>query len=214
MTLTQIIYEAAEGIVGQETVLNQLDAVMGDGEHGSNMKKCFRAVQESLPGWEGKSQKQILDQTGVKLLTSGGGTATTLLGFFLKKTAGALPESGMYDGAVLASALEQALTAALEKSKAKAGDKTMMDALIPCVRMFSDEIRGGKEVPEAVKNAAQAAREGAEATAAMVAKRGRGLYVGERGVGTRDPGAVSVSLLAETVSRCVNKKSEELSGDC
>lgn len=208
MMLLEIIDQTAEKIKGQEVELNELDAVMGDGEHGSNMKKCFQAVQDSLLDWKEKNEKEILNLTGTKLLTAGGGTATTLIGFFLRRVAIALPESGPYEAESIAEALKQALDAVLEKSRAKEGDKTMMDALIPCVQTFNRAVEHGCSIPEAMEQSARAASEGAKATANMIAKKGRGLYVGERGIGTADPGAVSVSLIAESVSHCVNSEWE------
>lgn len=82
MRLLEILNRVADTITAQEERLNQLDAVMGDGEHGSNMKKCFRTVQENLSLWENETETDILKKAGSKLLTAGGGTATTLIGFF------------------------------------------------------------------------------------------------------------------------------------
>ncbi len=204
MRLLEILNRVADTITAQEERLNRLDAVMGDGEHGSNMKKCFRTVQENLSLWENETETDILKKAGSKLLTAGGGTATTLIGFFLRKTAENLNEEYIYDPKHVADALNYALDAVSEKSKAKMGDKTMMDALIPCIHAFSEMIENGESAAKATEKAAAAAKTGAAATAGMVGKRGRGLYVGERGIGTEDPGAVSISLIAETVSSCIS----------
>ncbi|MDO4344346.1 MAG: dihydroxyacetone kinase subunit DhaL [Eubacteriales bacterium] len=202
--LIKMIEAAARKIEANEAYLNELDAVMGDGEHGSNMKKCFEAVREALPAWEGQPEAQILKNAGMKLLTAGGGTATTLLGFFTVKAAGCVQERENLkqnpDTKEIAAILNAALEATQEKSKAQPGDKTMMDAMIPAVKAFDQAAGEGCTVEEALRACAEAAAEGMEATKQMVAKRGRGFYVGERGVGTPDPGAVSVALITSAFS--------------
>lgn len=203
MTLLEIIETVAQKIADSESYLNELDAVMGDGEHGSNMKKCFGAVREMLPSWKGQSDIQILKNTGMKLLTAGGGTATTLLGFFVQRLANGAQGKGRLDVKQIADILQTALASVVQKSQAQEGDKTMMDALIPGVCAFAEAAEQECSLKLAMEAAARAAEEGAKATSQMVARRGRGLYVGERGLGTPDPGAVSCAIIFATVCSCL-----------
>lgn len=203
MTLLQILETVAVEIASKEEYLNELDAVMGDGEHGSNMKKCFTAVKETIPQWECKNTAEILNDSGMKLLTAGGGTATTLIGFFMMKCSVAVKTEAVMDANGIASVLNTALEAIKVKSKAGIGDKTLMDALIPAVEAFAKAAEEGSGVALAADAAAKAAADGVKATEQMVAKRGRGLYVGDRGVGTPDPGATSIGLICAIVSECL-----------
>jgi len=188
----------ADQIEQNATYLDELDAVMGDGEHGHNMKKCFGAVKEKLPQWQGKSNVEILGNVGMELLTAGGGTATTLLGFFMKKASGIAGEKAAYDTKNIAEILDEALASTMKKSQAEVGDKTLMDVLIPSVQTFVKTV-GSADIKTAVKAAAEVSAKSVEATKQMIAKRGRGFYVADRGLGTADPGAASLDLIIQAV---------------
>lgn len=190
--------EIARRIEENAEYLDGLDAVMGDGEHGFNMKKCFNAVREMLPEWREMGNTEVLESAGMTLLAAGGGTATTLLGFFMKRAAGAAKNETVYDAESIARILNQALASTLEKSQAGEGDKTLMDVLVPAVRAFSEEA-ANDDIFAAAGAAAKASAEGARATEQMIARRGRGFYVADRGLGTADPGAASLNLIVQTI---------------
>ena len=190
--------EIARRIEENAEYLDGLDAVMGDGEHGFNMKKCFNAVREMLPEWREMGNTEVLESAGMTLLAAGGGTATTLLGFFMMRAAGAEKNETVYDAESIARILNQALASTLEKSQAGEGDKTLMDVLVPAVRAFSEEA-ANDDIFAAAGAAAKASAEGARATEQMIARRGRGFYVADRGLGTADPGAASLNLIVQTI---------------
>ena len=198
-----IVGAVADALIAQRGRLDALDAVMGDGEHGANIAKCFRAVKENLAAQPVLTIANGLNRVGMTLLSAGGGTATTLMGFALVKTAALLPSEGEITYADVDYALGEMMTSVAEKSKAKEGDKTLMDALIPAVAAMRAKLQSGAVLADITELAAAAAEEGAMRTSQMVAKRGRGLYVGERGVGTEDPGAVSVSILFRAIAHNV-----------
>ncbi len=198
MDFCEILEKIAHHIEKNAEYLDELDAVMGDGEHGFNMKKCFNTVKLMLPEWREMSNVEILENAGMTLLTAGGGTASTLLGFFMRKAAGAAKKETVYDAKSIAGILNRALESTLERSQAKVGDKTLMDVLIPAVREFSEEAENG-DIRAAAKAAARASAEGVKATKQMTAKRGRGFYVAERGLGTADPGAASLDIIIQTI---------------
>lgn len=180
--------------------LNDLDSVMGDGEHGSNIKRCFSLVQNKVQIWESKDDKSIIEDIGMTLLAAGGGTATTLMGFFCMKCANKLKKIDDISVLILAAVLEDTLESISTKSKAVEGDKTLMDALIPAIRSFSETAHNNQSLKECFVQAAAAASQGVASTKDMIAKRGRGLYVGERGLGVADPGATSVSIIFQVIS--------------
>lgn len=197
---TQIVQAVCNALIKGQNRLNELDAVMGDGEHGSNIKKCFSAVLDCLPQWEDADESALFNNIGMKLLSSGGGTATTLMGFALVHFSQLAKEQDLENPRVLAGLFAQTLESIQKKSQAKAGDKTLMDAMIPAVKRFTVAAEEGVDLTGCWKQAAAAAVNGTEATKGMIAKRGRGLYVGERGLGTADPGATSVSIILQTIS--------------
>lgn len=198
MDFCRMYEEIARRIEENAEYLDGLDAVMGDGEHGFNMKKCFNAVREMLPEWREMGNTEVLESAGMTLLAAGGGTATTLLGFFMKRAAGAAKNETVYDAESIARILNQALASTLEKSQAGEGDKTLMDVLVPAVRAFSEEA-ANDDIFAAAGAAAKASAEGARATEQMIARRGRGFYVADRGLGTADPGAASLNLIVQTI---------------
>lgn len=193
--LIKLLRTSCEEIIKNADYLNELDAVMGDGEHGSNMKKCFSAINDKLDGWTNLQVYEILQQTGMTLLSSGGGTATTLLGFAFTKASNKAKEFDVLDSKSIASVWKTAYESLKAKSKAQLGDKTLLDALEPATDVFVQAVESGSAAKDALEAASKAAKEGAEKTKTMIAKKGRGLYVGERGLETPDPGATSISII-------------------
>lgn len=192
-------------LLEKKELLNDLDAVMGDGEHGSNIERTFGKVLSEIPAMEALDALQIIDKTGSILLAAGGGTATTLMGFACKKTAVLAKKTDCRKAEELADVMQKTWESIQMKSKAEVGDKTLMDAYTPAVRAFVSAAREGSTIELCFAAAAGAAQEGAEATKNMVAKRGRGYYVGERGIGTADPGAVSVATIFQAIGNTLHK---------
>lgn len=187
-------------LVAAADMLNDLDAVMGDGEHGSNIRKCFTLVSSKVESWAGLEPKSVVEKMGMTLLAAGGGTATTLMGFFCVKCANQLDKYSEYNAKTLANVFTLTLESIAAKSKAAIGDKTLMDALVPAIQAFYVAATAEKTIKECFDEAANAAIKGAEATKNMIAKRGRGFYVGERGLGVADPGATSISIIIKSIS--------------
>lgn len=192
-------------LLAKKEELNALDAVMGDGEHGSNIERTFGQVQEQIPQMEQMSGAEIIDRTGSILLAAGGGTATTLMGFACKKAGVLLKGRENPSAAEVAEVMQKVWESIQSKSKAVRGDKTLMDAYTPAVEAFVEASGEGKTLEKCFAAAAGAALSGAESTKEMIAKRGRGYYVGERGLGTADPGATSVAAIFSAVSKILNE---------
>lgn len=201
------VKEVCRTLLTKKDLLNELDAVMGDGEHGSNIERTFGAVQREIPKMEEQNLDtcQILDRTGSVLLAAGGGTATTLMGFACKKNAVLARQRKAANPVEIGEIMRRTWESIHEKSKAEQGDKTLMDAYTPAVQAFQDAAKAGDTLTECFQKAAEAAEKGAEDTKQMIAKRGRGYYVGERGIGTADPGAVSVSAIFRAISNALQE---------
>jgi dihydroxyacetone kinase-like protein len=204
--------EACTKILDRVDYLNELDATMGDGEHGSNMSKSFTMLKRKLDGWNSSDKSGLLQMIGKTLLSSGGGTATTLFGiFFVYAGMQAGKVRDEWDAASLNEIIHFAYGNLQKRSTAKLGDKTLIDALEPAVTAFTAMAQAGSPLSASLEGAVQAAENGAADTVGMLAKKGRGVYIGERGLGTLDPGAVSVSLIVRSwASYCDKMQSREV----
>jgi dihydroxyacetone kinase-like protein len=203
MTRDQIvdwIRRYAVAIAEQKVYLTELDAAVGDGDHGINMDRGMSEVQAKLSALADRDIGAILNAVGMTLLSKVGGAAGPLYGTlfmrFSKETAGKLELSG----ADFAGALAAGLAGIQQRGSARRGEKTMVDALAPAVDALHQALALGESLPAALKLAAAAAGAGAADTAAMQATKGRASYLGPRSVGHRDPGATSAHLLIETAA--------------
>jgi phosphoenolpyruvate---glycerone phosphotransferase subunit DhaL len=198
------IIAAAAVIEANRDHLTQLDAAIGDADHGINLSRGFAAVLAALddpaPGGEASATRPatpgaVLTLTGATLISKVGGASGPLYGTAFRRAGKAL---GTAETVGLPE-LEQALTAALagvqQLGAAREGDKTMVDALAPATRAFSKAIAEGASPADALAALATAAAEGAAATVQLQARKGRASYLGPRSVGHEDPGAASTALI-------------------
>jgi len=194
-TITRWMEESASAIGENRDYLTQLDAAIGDADHGANMDRGFSAVVSSLDGLGDQPPGRVLIAAGRTLISNVGGASGPLWGSALRgagKRLGDDPEFGPED---LADALDAALAAVIELGAAEEGDKTMVDALAPAVRAFRERIDQGATVAAAMEAARLAAEAGMKATVPLQAQKGRASYLGERSIGHQDPGATSTTLI-------------------
>lgn len=180
--------------------LTELDAAIGDADHGANMDRGFKAVMNKLPEISDKDIGTVFKTVGMTLISTVGGAGGPLYGtFFLQvgmKTAGKM-ELSLTDWA---DALEAALNGVIMRGKAELGDKTMVDALTPAVATLKQSIQENQPINKALELSAEAARQGMEGTVPLVARKGRASYLGERSAGHQDPGATSSFLILKAAS--------------
>ncbi|MGH3148676.1 MAG: dihydroxyacetone kinase subunit DhaL [Rubrobacter sp.] len=180
--------------------LTKLDSEIGDGDHGNNMHRGFRAAVERLDGADPSTPADVLKTVSMALIGKVGGAAGPLYGTAFLRASTALADKEEVSAGDAAEALESALGGVKQRGKAEVGDKTLVDALEPAVGA-AKEAAGGSSVAAVFRAAAEAAREGAEATVPLTARRGRASYLGERAVGHQDPGATSTFLLLDAAAR-------------
>jgi dihydroxyacetone kinase-like protein len=203
-TVTTWLTEAGEEISARSDYLTQLDAAIGDGDHGTNMRRGFDAVSKALAGQgDGTPPGRLLILAGKTLVATVGGASGPLWGSALRRAGRALGDAESFDGNQLALMLDAAIEGVVELGAASPGDKTMVDALAPAARAMHDALDSGASLEEAVQAAAEAARAGAESTVPMQARKGRASYLGERSIGHQDPGATSASIILAALSRAV-----------
>jgi len=191
---------AAEVIQANRDHLTQLDAAIGDADHGINLARGFTAVLHTLdaqnPGAAAAATPgRILAVTGATIISEVGGAAGPLYGTAFRRAGKALGKAADVDLPALSAALEAALAGVQELGAAREGDKTMVDALQAATRAFSQAIAAGASPDDALSMLAAAASAAAKATIPLQALKGRASYLGPRSVGHEDPGAASTALI-------------------
>ena len=172
--------------------LTELDAAIGDADHGTNMKRGLAAAAEAVQAGSFASADALLKKVGTTLVSTVGGASGPLYGTFFLRAGGAVVGLEALDAQALAGALEAGVGGIAARGRATTGEKTMLDAWSPALealRAHPDDLAAG------VAAAARAAAEGRDATKPMVATKGRASYLGERSAGHIDPGAASTALL-------------------
>ena len=191
--------------------LTDLDAAIGDGDHGINLDRGFRELVRRLeaapPGRDVPAA--VLEEAGRALLGTVGGASGALYGRGLQRAGAALLAPGGGDPAPLdersgeeraVSAFGAAVDAIAALGRATTGEKTMLDALVPARAAFAAAVAKGATIGLAAERAAEAAEAGAEATFPLIATKGRASYLGERSIGHLDPGAVSSAILLRALA--------------
>ena len=191
------ITSAAGVIEANRDHLTQLDAAIGDADHGVNLARGFTAVLGALEAGGAKvgTPGTILTVTGNTLISKVGGASGPLYGTAFRRAGKALGDAADVDLPALSAALEAALAGVKQLGAAREGDKTMVDALAAATRAFSKAIEEGASQDDALDSLAEAASAGATATISMQALKGRASYLGPRSVGHEDPGAASTALI-------------------
>ncbi|WP_336204991.1 dihydroxyacetone kinase subunit DhaL [Nonomuraea sp. LPB2021202275-12-8] len=184
---------AAELVRRHRDHLTELDAAIGDADHGTNLDRGFTEVLQALDDWPPTSPAQVLLSAGTTLIRRVGGASGPLYGSAFRQMGKALETPVTPAG--FATAFEAGVRAVERLGKAVPGDKTMVDALVPASRALAQAVQEGVEAREAFERAARAAEEGAKATIPLRARKGRASYLGERSVGHEDPGAASSALI-------------------
>lgn len=188
----KLIEAVASMIVAHAEELSELDRKIGDGDHGANMKRGFQAVLADLPALGQQSLPQALKGIGQKLVMTVGGASGPLYGTLFMALGKSLPpDPGPAD---LAAAFRDAVAAVAARGKSQAGQKTMLDVLVPVQDQLAKTAGAG-----GLDALSECARRAAEATIPMRATRGRASFLGDRSIGHMDPGARSSSLIIEAV---------------
>lgn len=201
------IEDAATQLHQQRDFLTQLDAAIGDADHGINMDRGFSAARDGLLPVERTTPGALLEQVGATLIVRVGGAAGPLFGTGLRRAGAALGDAEVLDGESILAALQAGLDGIQRLGAAVEGDKTIVDAYAPALLAFERSIRGGADVAAASAKAAAAAEAGVRATVPMQARKGRASYLGPRSVGHQDPGATSTALLFAAFARSVGAAS-------
>jgi len=193
---------ATARIRAEHARLSELDSHCGDGDHGAAMLRAVERLEKVFAGTIPPEFKTCFEHAGWNVMEADGGASTALLGsFFLGMAEPLAAKAQSLDCRELAASFEAGLQAVRQQTKAKAGDKTMMDALAPAIEAFAQAAQAGREIAAALAAAAAAAKAGAEATREMTAAFGRARFLREKTRGYQDPGATSVALIFDGFHR-------------
>jgi phosphoenolpyruvate---glycerone phosphotransferase subunit DhaL len=194
------IEDYATAISEHRAELVQLDTAIGDGDHGTNMDRGMRAALEQIAKVGDDDVGALLKSVGMALISKVGGAAGPLYGTLFMRMATAAAGKPELDLGEWAEAVAAGVAGVQQRGKAQAGDKTMIDALLPAVDALRDAQSEGAELADALRRSADAARDGMRATVPMQARKGRASYLGPRSVDHQDPGATSSELLLRTAA--------------
>jgi dihydroxyacetone kinase-like protein len=193
------IKTAALLISENAAMLTELDTAIGDGDHGENMMRGFKAIEKKLATSESPADLAALFKlVGMTLLSSVGGAAGPLYGGFFLALGKASAGKEKLSKPELGEVLNEGLADIQRRGKARLGDKTMVDALAPAMDAYRASADG--DVAIAIRAAVEQAHKSAEATIPLQARKGRASYLAERSIGHQDPGATSSWLLLQALA--------------
>ncbi|MBG3130647.1 dihydroxyacetone kinase ADP-binding subunit DhaL [Proteus mirabilis] len=184
--------------------LTDLDREIGDADHGLNMNRGFRKVQEKLPEFEGQDIGTILKTTGMTLLSNIGGASGPLFGTFFIRAAKPTASLQSLELNQLVEMVTEGVEGIVSRGKAEPNDKTMCDVWWPVVESLKHANEQNLSIKEALAQAQVVAEKAAENTIAMQARKGRASYLGERSIGHKDPGSASVVLMIQALANSIN----------
>lgn len=190
-------------IAQHQAELTELDSVIGDADHGSNMARGMEAVVAAVQATPPADAAALFKTVGMTLVSTVGGASGPLYGTFFLRLGAAAGATAELDAASLGSALRAGAEGVRARGKAEPGDKTMLDAMLPAVDAWEEAVSAGSDLASAASAAADAADAGRDATIPLVARKGRASYLGERSAGHQDPGATSTALLFTTLRDAV-----------
>jgi dihydroxyacetone kinase-like protein len=197
---------SAAVIEDQAAALTKLDAAIGDGDHGTNMNRGFKAALQRLDGLEAGDFGSVFKAVGMALISKVGGASGPLYGSFYLAMGKQLGDGETAEDGELAAALRAGYDGVVARGKAQLEDKTMLDAWHPALEALDTALAGGSDLGRALDQAEQAAEAGMKATIPLVARKGRASYLGERSRDHQDPGATSTHLLVKALADVVSER--------
>ena len=204
--LRQALVSASDAVIAAEPLLTRTDTVIGDGDHGITVKRGFSVLKKELAEGRSGSPCALFHACGISLLKSMGGSSGVLFGTLFIGGLAEIDGLAELDGNALRAYLSGGIRAVLKRGKARAGDKTMADALLYAEEYMQHLPPGETGVEQVLRAAAEGAREGAEQTKGMLPRLGRARNFREQALGVPDPGALSVSILLDGMASALEAR--------
>ena len=195
-----IIAAVAKKITAEKDFLTELDNEIGDGDHGINLARGFKAVEEILPTLTDKDIGAIFKAVGMKLVSTVGGASGPLYGTAFMKAGNVAKGKFSVTDAEFVEMFTAAVDGIKMRGKSTEGEKTMLDALCPALTAIKNSLGDGKNLSSALADGVDAAAKGVEFTKTIVATKGRASYLQERSLGHQDPGATSSLFMLQVAA--------------
>lgn len=193
----KIFFEVADIIIDNKNYLTELDSAIGDGDHGINMARGFKKLKEKLDDNEYNSRSKIFKDSAMTLISNVGGASGPLYGTAFLNISKVITDKKLTLDELIEIA-EEAIAGIQKRGNAEAGEKTMLDTIIPAADSLKESRENEDELEEALNKCLKKAKEGMKDTIDMKATKGRASYLGERSIGHQDPGATSSYLIIKT----------------
>jgi dihydroxyacetone kinase-like protein len=185
---------------GNRQWLTELDSAIGDADHGINMDRGFTAVRAEMGAHPPSDIRSVFQSVATVLIRHVGGAAGPLYGTFFLRAAAACAGKTEIQAADVVALFQSGIEGVQQRGKAVAGDKTMLDALLPALDAMRKSLDDGCTLAAILDAGAAAAQAGMLATVPMQARKGRASYLGARSIGHQDPGATSSYLLLQAAA--------------
>ncbi|MFW5979198.1 MAG: dihydroxyacetone kinase subunit DhaL [Halanaerobium sp.] len=192
-----LFIKTADVIIENREYLTELDAAIGDGDHGINLARGFKKLKEKLENESFENRNELLKLTAMTLISNVGGASGPLYGTAFLNISKVISENKLELDDLIEIA-EEAIAGIQKRGKAEAGEKTMLDTIIPAAESLKDSRANNLDLDTALNKCLKAAEDGMENTIEMQATKGRASYLGERSIGHQDPGATSSYLMIKT----------------
>lgn len=197
------LQNAARLLEQNKDYLTDLDAAIGDADHGTNMDRGFRKILQQLPSLKEKDAGAILKTAGMTLISNVGGAAGPLYGTLFLRAGEAVEGRSELEPGDLALFLRKGVEGVMARGRAPLGAKTMVDALSPALSALETALQEGRDLQAALHETVEAAEKGMRDTIPMIATRGRASYLGPRSAGHQDPGATSSVLILKALAEAL-----------
>ena len=201
-----VVRTIAQTAVDNETYFGELDAVVGDGDFGYSLARGFEKVLEGWDDIDRTDAGTFLKKTGMIISSRIGGTSGPIWGTAFLRAGHDRGRGRARRRRRSSRCCARPIEGIKTRGQSDVGDKTLLDALVPLTDRLEQELTGGADAGKALAAAAAATREAAEATSALIAKRGRASYTGERSIGSVDAGAMGVAVITEKISEAWNQE--------
>lgn len=195
----QILNKIGDALDENKQYLSELDAAIGDGDHGINMSKGFNAVKEKIKDDNGENIGNTLKKTGMALVSNVGGASGPLYGTAFMKAGAEVNGKSSIDISDFMKIMEAALAGIKMRGKAVKGEKTMIDAIEPAINAGRSAMDQGLSALDTLEKMQESALKGVEYTKTIIATKGRASYLGERSIGHQDAGATSSYIILNTI---------------
>lgn len=195
-----VVNSVTDTVLENENYFGELDAVAGDGDFGYSLARGFEIVKQDWDSYDRTDGGVFLTKVAMTISARIGGTSGPIWGTAILRVGTNLKGKPTFEAADVIKGLRAAVEGIKARGKAELGDKTLLDSLVPAIDTLEEQINAGASAADAVAAMAVTARQAADDTAKLQARRGRASYTGERSIGSVDAGATAIAVLLEALA--------------